>query len=38
VCARKEEEEWIRKRQWDAAALVKYEIGEEEWRRQLTAK
>jgi hypothetical protein len=33
ACARKEEEERIRKRQWDVEALVEYEIGEEERRR-----
>jgi hypothetical protein len=34
--ARKEEEEWIRKRQWDATTLVEHKIGEEEQRRRLT--
>jgi hypothetical protein len=32
-----EEEEWIRKGQWDTAVLVEHEIGEEKQRRRLTA-
>jgi hypothetical protein len=35
--ARKEEEEQIRKMQWDTVALVEYEIREDEQRRRLTA-
>jgi hypothetical protein len=36
--AQKEEEERIMKRQWDAVALVEYEIREEERLRWLTAE
>jgi hypothetical protein len=37
TCAREEEEERVRKGQWDAAVLVEHEIGEKERRRRLTA-
>jgi hypothetical protein len=35
--APEEEEEWIRKGQRDVAVVVEHEVGEEKWRRRLTA-